>query len=42
MTICDNRYGDTHVTCTDTAGHPGDHTASTGDGDGVWAWAVAA
>jgi hypothetical protein len=36
---CGNTYGDTDVVCTLPDGHAGDHTAPTGDDDGVWAWA---
>lgn len=38
MNLCLAPYGDTYLYCTDAAGHAGDHTAPTGDGDGVWAW----
>lgn len=39
MTLCLDAYADTDLHCTLAAGHDGDHTCPTGDGDGVWAWA---
>jgi hypothetical protein len=36
--FCGSFYGASDTYCTAEAGHAGDHTAPTGDDDGVWAW----